>query len=178
MSTLRCQNTSPQRPAAQQEQNALLERAMLAEYVSSCAQAKMLDDSILDVRNRCQVGSHYIQAVTCGQQTFLSTNLNRNAVQTTPVAQAWSIGRHSNCAIAIRHRSISRCHAMIGQYAENSFYLADLGSSNGTLLNRRRLASMERRSLRDGDMIQLGSLNLEFFIASYTLSARLHHHFT
>ncbi len=178
MSTLRYQNTFLQRPWAQQEQNAVLERAMLAESVSSCDQAKMLDDSILDVRNRCQVSSHYIQALTSGQQTFLSTNLNRNAVQVTPVALAWSIGRNSNCAIAIRHRSISRCHAMIGQYAESSFYLADLGSSNGTWLNRRRLASMERRSLRDGDMIQLGSLNLEFFIASCNLSVQMQHHFT
>lgn len=178
MSLLRYQNTSPQHPSVQQDQKAVLERAMLAESVSSCDQAKMLDDSILDVRNRCQVGSHYIQAVTSGQQTFLSTNLNRNAVQVTPVALAWSIGRNPNCAIAIRHRSVSRCHAMIGQYAESSFYLADLGSSNGTWLNRRRLASMERRSLRDGDMIQLGSLNLEFFIAAHNLSARLQQYFT
>ena len=151
---------------------------MLVESISSLDQTKMMDDSILNVRNRCQVGSHYIQAVTSGQQTFLSTNLIRNTVRVTPVASAWAIGRHSNCAIAIRHCSISRCHAMIGQYAENSFYLADLDSSNGTWLNRRRLASMERRSLRDGDMIQLGSLNLEFFIASRNLSSRLRHRFT
>lgn len=174
MSTLKYQTTSSQRSLAQHE---LLEKAMLADDISSLDQAKMIGHPILDIRKRCQLSSHYIQAVTSGQQAFLSTNLIRDVVQVTPIALAWSIGRNSNCAIAIRHRSISRCHAMIGQYGENSFYIADLGSSNGTWLNRRRLASMERRSLRDGDMIQLGSLDLEFFIAARNLTTRLRHHF-
>lgn len=178
MSTLKYQTTSSQRSLLQQEQQELLGKAMLADSISSLDRARMMASFILDVRKRCQLSSYYIQAITSGQKTFLSTNLICKAVQVTPVALAWSIGRNSNCAIAIRHRSISRCHAMIGQYAENSFYIADLGSSNGTWLNRRRLASMERRSLRDGDMIRLGSLDLEFFIATRNLSARLHNHFS
>lgn len=63
-----------------------------------------------------------------------------------------SIGRSSENAFPISDRRLSRRHARI-ERDELGFLLTDLGSANGTWLNRRRVAS-ER--LVQGDEIRIG----------------------
>ena len=63
-----------------------------------------------------------------------------------------SIGRSSENAFPIPDRRLSRRHARIERDALG-FVLTDLGSANGTWLNRRRVAS-ER--LVQGDEIRVG----------------------
>ncbi len=63
-----------------------------------------------------------------------------------------SIGRSSDNAFPIPDRRLSRRHARIQRDALG-FVLTDLGSANGTWLNRRRVAS-ER--LVQGDEIRVG----------------------
>jgi pSer/pThr/pTyr-binding forkhead associated (FHA) protein len=41
-----------------------------------------------------------------------------------------------------------------------------VGSSNGTCLNASRLAVLKRYPLKDGDVIAMCNLNVEFFIAN------------
>ena len=55
--------------------------------------------------------------------------------------------------------SISRKHAVL-EYDGQYITLADLQSTNGTHLNGAPLFPMQRRILRDGDKLQLGSLQL------------------
>lgn len=64
-----------------------------------------------------------------------------------------SIGRSRDNDLFLPDQWLSRAHAEI-QVRDDGFYLVDLGSKNGTLLNGTRLEREER--LRAGDVITLG----------------------
>jgi FHA domain len=107
----------------------------------------------------------YVQATIADRQAFLTTNLpSPGTAQTTESGQAWLIGRGRNCAVLIQDTAISRCHAVIGHDQQHGFYLMDVGSSNGTFLNQRRLVKLKRHPLRDGDVIGLSHIRVEFFL--------------
>ena len=128
-------------------------------------QVSSVIDPILTVQNRCQLTSLYIQGVITKQSTFLATNLNPS--QETCLTQSgcnWLLGSSLNCAISIPHQEVSRCHAVIGYSTDLGFYITDVGSDTGTRVNRGLLAPLERRALRDGDIVELGKLWIEFFI--------------
>lgn len=111
--------------------------------------------------------SYYIQAAQHNHRAFLTTNLSSvDTAQVTALSSTWLIGRSRNCAIVVHDRSVSRCHAVVGYDVQQGFYLMDVGSSNGTYLNQKRLSVLKRYSLRDGDVIMLCNLQFEFFIAS------------
>ncbi len=117
--------------------------------------------------NLAPLPSYYIQAAQHNHRAFLTTNLSSvDAAQVTALSSTWLIGRSRNCAIVVHDRSVSRCHAVVGYDVQQGFYLMDVGSSNGTYLNQKRLSVLKRYSLRDGDVIMLCNLQFEFFIAS------------
>ncbi len=64
-----------------------------------------------------------------------------------------SLGRASENNVPIASERASRRHAIIHAQEGGEYWLADLGSSNGTFLNDRRLAHPTR--LRKGDRIQI-----------------------
>jgi len=68
-------------------------------------------------------------------------------------------GRSKNCDIPIPDANISREHAEFSQDLAGNWKIADLGSTNGTILNGNRIDSA---ALRDGDQITLGITVLEF----------------
>jgi serine/threonine protein kinase len=55
----------------------------------------------------------------------------------------------------------SRRHAMV-QLRDGSFYLSDLGSTNGTYLNGEKIKPQETRILKAGDVIELGKYGVRF----------------
>jgi len=57
---------------------------------------------------------------------------------------------------------VSRRHALI-QASENGIALVDLGSTNGTLVNRQQVNPERPFPLSNGDHIQLGGLILQIF---------------
>jgi len=67
------------------------------------------------------------------------------------------IGRGRGADGILADATISRAHAAIGYDAAEGFFVQDLGSTNGTLLNGER---QKRGALRDGDQIQIGKLLL------------------
>lgn len=69
------------------------------------------------------------------------------------------IGRSSRCDIRIKHPGISAEHAVI-RVLPTSATLEDLGSTNGTRINGRRI---ETHVLRHGDQIGVGRENLMYF---------------
>ncbi len=72
----------------------------------------------------------------------------------------WTIGRGDDNQFVVKDRCISRNHAMI-QYTEaGDRYLIDLGSSNGTFVNGRRVSVPV--IIHDGDTIAFGQTELEF----------------
>ena len=69
------------------------------------------------------------------------------------------IGRASANQIVIRDHQASRHHAKIF-WRDASWILGDLGSVNGTFLNRKRIENDQR--LQDGDTIQVGGCEITF----------------
>ena len=67
------------------------------------------------------------------------------------------IGRGRGADVVVAEATISRAHAAIG-FEEGAFFVQDLGSTNGTLVNGTR---EEKRALADGDEIQMGKLLLQ-----------------
>ncbi|MEB3355641.1 MAG: FHA domain-containing protein [Synechococcales bacterium] len=131
-------------------------------------------EPVLKAHKRCQVTSFYIQAVSIGRTAFLTTNLasedSTNDIYVTSAASSWLIGRSSGCAVALGDRSASRRHAVIGHHPHDGFFIADVGSRNGTWVNRKRLSVRQRRILNDGDLLQLGNIRIEFFVVNRSLS--------
>ncbi len=70
-----------------------------------------------------------------------------------------SIGRSPSCEIFLDDVTVSRDHARIERGAAG-LVLGDLGSLNGTYVNRRRIDEPE--ALRDGDQVQIGKFRLLF----------------
>jgi hypothetical protein len=68
-------------------------------------------------------------------------------------------GRHPSSDIFLDDVTVSRKHAEIKR-ADGEFSLQDLGSLNGTFVNRRRV---EESPLSNGDEIQIGKFRLVFF---------------
>jgi FHA domain len=122
---------------------------------------------ILDAHKRCSTTSYYLQAVLTGRSAFLTTNLfDRDETHVTDVAPTWLLGRSRNCAITLLNPTISRCHAVVGYDPMEGFYIMDVGSSNGTFIENRRLRVSERFTLMDGDLIKLSDIPVEFFIVT------------
>jgi diguanylate cyclase (GGDEF)-like protein len=73
--------------------------------------------------------------------------------------QRYIIGR-SDADVLLPHGLVSRHHADI-VWREGQFWVIDNGSTNGTLVNGRRI---EEQVLLDGDKIKIGCFDLEFVI--------------
>lgn len=67
-------------------------------------------------------------------------------------------GRHPESVIFLDDITVSRRHAEIRKI-EGGYQLADVGSLNGTYLNRERV---EACTLQDGDELQIGTFKLLF----------------
>lgn len=61
---------------------------------------------------------------------------------------------------------VSRLHAVIKREGEQVFVM-DLGSSNGTYLNGRRLEPNDNQPLHHGDMIALGKLKIQILLKNH-----------
>jgi pSer/pThr/pTyr-binding forkhead associated (FHA) protein len=68
------------------------------------------------------------------------------------------LGRSTSADIVLDHATVSRRHAVIAEEGDGMVLLDDR-SRNGVLLNGEQVS---RASLRDGDVIQLGSVVMRF----------------
>ncbi len=71
-----------------------------------------------------------------------------------------TIGRDAGNDIVLPSRQISRHHAQI-QCSQGKCTIVDMGSTNGTFLNGRRLAKRRRYSLEAGDELRIGPIVLQ-----------------
>lgn len=75
------------------------------------------------------------------------------------------IGRDNDCTVTVSEPEVSRRHARV--YSDdNSFFIEDLGSSNGTLVNFERIESSVK--LLENDVITVGFTSLNFTGVSET----------
>ena len=66
------------------------------------------------------------------------------------------IGKSSDADITINNPFVSRSHCKI-RFQDDSFYISDLGSKNGTYVNGVPLSAAEEKKLRHDDVIALSS---------------------
>ena len=81
-------------------------------------------------------------------------------------AYSWTLGRGSENDIPLSDKCASRNHAMFQLVGEDSCFLIDLGSRNGSFVNGRRVTIPV--SLKNGDRITLGETNLDFYCPEIT----------
>ncbi|TMM06653.1 MAG: FHA domain-containing protein [Actinobacteria bacterium] len=77
----------------------------------------------------------------------------------TPQGDRTTIGRSPDNDIFLDDVTVSRKHAVLVQ-SGGEFRIEDLGSLNGTFVNRRRIDSATR--LESGDEVQIGKYRLSF----------------
>lgn len=76
------------------------------------------------------------------------------------------IGRYQSCKIIIPDRTVSNRHALLraklNQEGKAELTIEDLSSTNGTIVNGKRIDSSEQIILRDEDIITLGKSQLKY----------------
>lgn len=75
-----------------------------------------------------------------------------------PLKKQLTIGRYADNDLAIADPHVSAEHAIIRQ-ERGSWYIEDLGSTNGTFLNGKRMKGKKR--LQMGDMLQIGDITFQ-----------------
>ena len=70
-----------------------------------------------------------------------------------------SIGRMDECTVPLNDQNVSRRHAEI-RPGRGTYVVADLGSTNGTMVNGTRIVTEQR--LTDGDILSFGSTYVRF----------------
>jgi len=81
--------------------------------------------------------------------------------ETFPIqGERMSIGRRPESEIFLDDVTVSRDHALLVQRGDE-YYLDDLGSLNGTYVNRQRVDS---HRLEDGDELQIGKYKLSYLV--------------
>src|SRR5436305_13263189 len=77
-----------------------------------------------------------------------------------PIRGNCSIGRSPKSSVVLDSPKVSRRHAIINVQNVGEFWLIDLGSINGTFLNKRRVNHPVR--LADFDQVTIGDANYVF----------------
>jgi pSer/pThr/pTyr-binding forkhead associated (FHA) protein len=76
-----------------------------------------------------------------------------------PVGNLLTIGRDKSMGLSLSDSEMSSHHAEVG-VSSGSAYVLDKGSTNGTFVNDERVEPDIPRTLKDGDVIKLGSTTL------------------
>lgn len=82
--------------------------------------------------------------------------------------QVISIGRESSNDFQIPVTSVSRQHCRINM-SDNQYFVEDLGSSGGTLLNGAKLTPNEKKLIRSGDVLTMAKARVTVTISKSTL---------
>src|SRR5262245_54389940 len=86
--------------------------------------------------------------------------IEREDSSRVPVLGSCAIGRAPTNHLVLADEKVSRKHALIHRQGEHEYWLVDLGSSNGSYLDGRRVS--QPVALHDGSVIRIGSSTLQF----------------
>ena len=75
-----------------------------------------------------------------------------------PLAEELTVGRAAGCGVTLDDTFASQIHARVFAQA-GTFYVEDLGSTNGTYLNRQQVHGPQ--AMKRGDRLQVGNTVLE-----------------
>ena len=91
----------------------------------------------------------------------------RNKIKTLAIGDCL-IGRGDECQVRTNSTLVSRQHCLVHVTQDNAI-LRDLGSTNGTLVNGKRIVT--EQLLAPGDLVQIGPVVFEFRDVSAELAA-------
>lgn len=78
--------------------------------------------------------------------------------RTFPLADEVTVGRAAGCQVTLDDTYVSQLHARVFR-RDGELFVEDLGSTNGTYLNRARVAGP--MTMKPGDRLQVGSVVME-----------------
>jgi hypothetical protein len=78
--------------------------------------------------------------------------------QVFDLTEEMTVGRAAGCSVALDDSTVSQLHARVFR-RDGRHWIEDLGSTNGTFLNRRKVSAPV--ALRRGDRVQVGMTVLE-----------------
>lgn len=84
----------------------------------------------------------------------------------------WIAGRDDSCEIVLRDSKASRRQFELASTVEG-YYITDLGSANGTVLNGAPLVPNEATPLRSGDVISVSSVTIQFEVRDPSFKNKL-----
>jgi pSer/pThr/pTyr-binding forkhead associated (FHA) protein len=119
----------------------------------------------LEITSLNKTKAFYFQGVIDSTSVYTITNLCAGRTQTLyQPQQIWTIGRSCHNGIRLADSYVSRRHAAV-QFVEEeqSFYLLDFNSTNGSYVNGEAVFSQVL--LKDGDRIRLGNTSFYFFLS-------------
>ena len=85
---------------------------------------------------------------------------SENQEEEVPCKAVLTIGRDRNSDIVINDLMVSRNHAVVRQVGRSDYYLIDSGSSNGSFVNKKRIAMPTL--LKNGDLVTIGKVSFVF----------------
>ena len=104
-----------------------------------------------------------IEQVEADHQGILVVTRGPNVGARIPLAEArLTVGRHPESDLFLDDITVSRRHAEV-TYSGGRYQVRDVGSLNGTYVNRRRV---EEAWLEGGDEVQIGKFKLVFMAGS------------
>ena len=101
------------------------------------------------------------------------TSKDRQTAQEVPFDRpSITIGRKPNNDLAFNRPEISGSHAAF-LFENNSYFVMDLGSTNGTLLNGAQLVAREKYGLQDKDVITIAPYTIQFVVEDETMDTMI-----
>ena len=83
--------------------------------------------------------------------------------RTRLINSSYVVGRDSEADLVINRNAVSRQHSRLYRGEHATWWVEDMGSTNGTFVNEARI---DRESLRDGDQIRFGDTIFKFLSGS------------
>lgn len=77
-----------------------------------------------------------------------------------------NVGRTRENDLTLNDGSVSKLHAALSFNAAGELIVADTGSTNGTFINKERLAYGKAFPVKDGDMVSFGNVNVFFDVVA------------
>lgn len=130
------------------------------------------------------VGAADLSAVDVDEKTFIGATLGVPYVKVSDEnggtkelfrlerGDTWVAGRDSSCDIVIRDQRVSRRQFEIRRNG-SQFFIIDLGSVNGTLLNGTPVSSAQAMSIKSGDGINVLDNHLYFELHDPNFKSRM-----
>jgi pSer/pThr/pTyr-binding forkhead associated (FHA) protein len=134
-----------------------------ANYCSKCGTALVRDTGGAETTmaytpDELEDSSPLQESAVDGPALVVRSGGGRAGEHFIPTGERTTIGRSPECDIFLDDVTVSRRHAVLRR-ADDGFTIEDLGSLNGTFVNRRRIESAK---LADGDELQIGKYRLTF----------------